>query len=393
MAIDLEQVYERLFSYCKAENFAGYDPFDGLNSCLFQLMPLKYSRLSRLAWLQMIKRSAINLRPALLVKKGVNPKGLALFALAELARFRATKEQIHADNAKDLLDRLLNAKITNTTADGQTTTAFGYNFDWQARAFYIPKGTPAIVPTAFASQALIEAYEAFGDEKYLNAAKEICTFILTGLNRPIETDDELSFSYTPVDNSAIYNASLLAGECLARVGAITDNAVYLDIAAKTARYVIQRQRDNGAWGYGENSNHTWVDSFHTAFILLSLKRISDRVPGLAEETEQAITTGTNYWLDNFFLDNGTPKYYDNSVYPVDIHSVAAAISSLCELNNDERMLPLAAKIADWAATNMHDPQGFFYYQKRKRGTVKTPFMRWGQAWMTYALARLIESKS
>lgn len=393
MAIDLEHVYERLFAYCKAENFAGYDPFDGLNSRLFQMTPLKFSRLVRLAWLQMIKRSAINLRPALLVEKGVNPKGLALFALAELSRFRATNEQIHSDNAQDLLERLLAVHMSSTSADGQSTTAFGYNFDWQARAFYVPKGTPAIVPTAFASQAFIEAYEVFGNKKYLDSAKEICTFILTGLNRPIETDSELCFSYTPVDNSAIYNASLLAGECLARVGAITNNVEYLETAAKTARYVIRRQRDNGGWGYGENITQTWVDNFHTAYILLSLKRISDRVSGLVTETEQARIDGTRYWLDNFFLDDGTPKYYDNNTYPIDIHSVAAAISSLCELNDDDRMLPLADKIANWAVVNMLDEYGFFYYQKRKGGTFKTPYMRWGQAWMAYALARMIESKS
>ena len=393
MAIDLEQVYGRLFAYCEAENFAGYDPFDGLNSRLFQMTPLKHSRLARLAWLQMIKRVAYNLRSALLVEKSINPKGLALFALAELSRFRATNVKTHADNSKDLLDRLLDKKISGLTDDGQETTAFGYNFDWQARAFYVPKGTPAIVPTAFASQAFVEAYEVFGDEKYLDIAKEICTFILTSLNRPVETGDEICFSYTPVDNSAIYNASLLAGECLARIGAITGNDEYLETAAKTARYVVRRQRENGSWGYGENSSHTWVDNFHTAYILLSLKRISDRVPSLATETEQARKRGTQYWLDNFFLDDGTPKYYDNSVYPVDIHSIAAAISSLCELNDDERMLPLADKIADWATTNMLDAQGFFYYQKRKSGTVKTPYMRWGQAWMAYALARLIERKS
>lgn len=393
MPIDLEQIYERLFAHCKAADLAGYDPFDGLNSRLFQATPLKRVRLARLAWLQMIKRVAIDLRPLLLVEKGVNPKGLALFALAELSRFRSTNDDAHAENAKALLDRLLDKKISGKTADGQTTTAFGYNFDWQSRSFYVPLGTPAIVPTAFTQQGFIEAYEAFGEEKYLNAAAEICTFILNDLNRPVETEDELCFSYTPVDNSAIYNACLLAGECLAHVGAIAGNAEYLKIAAKTARYVVRRQRENGAWGYGEYSTQTWVDNFHTAYILLSLKRISDRVPGLLAETKQAAIIGTQYWLDNFFLDDGTPKYYDNSIYPVDIHSAAAAISSLCELNTDGRMLPLANKIAGWTATNMLDPQGFFYYQKRKHTTVKTPYMRWGQAWMAYALARLIESSN
>jgi acyl-coenzyme A synthetase/AMP-(fatty) acid ligase len=41
---------------------------------------------------------------------------------------------------------------------------------------------------------------------------------------------------------------------------------------------------------------------------------------------------------------------------------------------------------------MLDPDGHFYYQKRKDRVVKTAFMRWGQAWMAYALARLIETR-
>ena len=393
MAIDLEQVYDQLFLYCKKEDFAGYDPFDGLNSRLFHITPLKHSRLARLAWLQMFKRARVNLRPRLWVEKGVNPKGLALFALAELSRFRTTLDQEHADNAKQLLSRLLDKKITGKTPDGRPTTAFGYNFDWQSRAFYVPLGTPAIVPTAFASQAFVEAYLIFADEKYLEPAKEICNFILNCLSRPVEMHDELCFSYTPTDSSVIYNASLLAGECLARVGAITGDDEYLQMAAKTARFAVRRQRNDGAWAYGENKNQAWVDNFHTAYILLSLKRISDSVPDLAPGTEQARTSGTRYWLGNFFLDDGTPKYYDNAVYPVDIHSVAAAIAALCELSDDnDEMLPLARKTAAWAMVNMLDGKGFFYYQKLKNQTVKTPYMRWGQAWMAFALARLIETE-
>ena len=392
MPIDLEQVYDRLYSYCKRADFAGYDPFDGLNSRVFHLTPLKHLKLARLAWLQMVKRSPVNLRPALLVEKGVNPKALALFTLAEFSRYRTTQDSNHAENAKHLLARLLDLKISGQTTDGRPTTAFGYNFDWQSRVFFAPIGTPAIVPTAFASQAFVEAYEALADERYLTVAMEICDFVRSGLNRPVETDDELCFSYTPLDQSVIYNANLLAGECLARVGAITGNAEYFEIAAKTARFVVRRQRSDGAWGYGENSKQAWADNFHTAYILLSLKRISDVVPGLAAEIAEARERGIRYWLDNFFLDDGTPKYYDNSVYPVDIHSAAAAIVALCEVRDgDVSMLALARKIAEWAAANLMDPHGFFYYQKRKGRTVKIPYMRWAQGWMAYALARLIES--
>jgi len=392
MAQDIENIYDELYAYCNTHDFAGHDPFDGLNSRLFQLTPLKYIAPARLAWLQMFKRSVIDLRSAFGVQKGSNPKGLALFALGELSRFRSTKDTRHMENAVHLLDRLLDTKIAGRTKDGQATTAFGYNFDWQSRVFYAPKGTPAIVPTAFASQAMMEAYDAFGDEKYLNAADEICRFILSDLNRIDETDDEVCFSYTPIDRGIIFNASLLAGECLARVGAATGNDEYLKMAAKTVRFVIRRQNKGGAWVYGAEESQKWVDNFHTAYVLLSLYRISSEIEELQSETFDAINLGGAYWLNHFFLDDGVPKYYDNETYPIDIHSAAVAISTMSELKAiDQRMLPVARKTAEWTVANMRDERGFFYYQMRRNRIVKTPFMRWGQAWMAYALARLIES--
>lgn len=391
MSPDLEKVYQTLFSYCETRDFAGHDPFDGLSSSFFRSTPLKHSATARLAWLQIIKRSPIDLRRVLKVRNGVNAKGLALFALAEFSRFRASGKPQHAENGKRLIERLLTIGLDGKSADGRRTLAFGYNFDWQSRNFFAPVGTPAIVPTAFASQALVEAYELLEDERYLNAAREICDFVLSKLNRSIETEDEICFSYTPIDNEVIFNANLLAGESLARVGAITGNGEYLEMAAKTVRFALRRQRGDGAWSYGAGAKQGWVDNFHTAYVLLSLFRISGLIPDLRSETYEAIRRGTDYWLDNFFLDDGTPKYYDSAIYPVDIHSAAVAVVALCELSIiDARMLPLAIKTGEWTISNMRDDAGFFYYQARKNRTIKTPFMRWGQSWMAYALARLIE---
>lgn len=387
-------VYDELFAYCEAENFAGYDPFDGLNSRIFQDSPLKYFAVSRLAWLQMVKRSARNLRPLLKIDKGVNSKGIALFALAELARFRKTKEEKHARNAGNLLETLLSLKIRLSKPAAQNRLAFGYNFDWQSRAFFAPLGTPTIVPTAFAAQAFLEGYELFAEKEYLEAIKAICRFIVEDLNRPFESAAEICFSYTPLDKSVIFNASLLAGECLANVGKLTNNKEYLDLAAQTARFVIRRQREDGAWAYGSKRRHTWVDNFHTAYILLSLYRLGNLIGELKIDADPTIRNGLNYWLENFFLPDGTPKYYDKETFPVDIHSASAAIVGLSELKDlDERCLPLAEKVAAWTIENMRDEKGFFYYQKRQNRIVRTPFIRWSQGWTAFALARLLEVKS
>jgi len=110
--------------------------------------------------------------------------------------------------------------------------------------------------------------------------------------------------------------------------------------------------------------------------------------------DEAIRRGFDFWVSNLFLADGTPKYYDSATYPVDIHSAAAAIAVLAELRDeDARALPLAEKVAAWTIENMRDRDGFFYYQLRESGTVKTPFIRWGQAWMAYALAKLLEARA
>jgi hypothetical protein len=51
---------------------------------------------------------------------------------------------------------------------------------------------------------------------------------------------------------------------------------------------------------------------------------------------------------------------------------------------------LAETIANWTIRHLRDSQGFFYYQRQRFYTVRTPFMRWTQGWMLYALARLLE---
>jgi hypothetical protein len=384
---DLNDIYAKLFETCREQNFAGYDPFDGLESRIFQALPFKYFAPARVAWLQMIKRSPWDLRPLLRVPKGHNSKGLALFGLAETSHYRATKEERHRENAAEIL-ALLRTLALETNAG----VAFGYNFDWQSRAFFAPKGTPTIVPTAFAARAFLEMFRVSRAESDLDIPRRICRFIVTELQRPHENDDEICFSYTPGDTSLIYNASLLAAETLAEVGAIDGNEEYAELAAKAARYVTNRQGERGEWAYGPKLRHAWIDNFHTAFILSSLMRIGQHCPSIAQELNAAISKGYEFWIENFFTDEGAPKYFDTQTYPIDIHSAAAAIVTLCELD-DDRALPMAEKVAEWTVNEMWNAEGFFAYQKKPSSVVNILFIRWGQAWMAYALASLLEART
>jgi hypothetical protein len=412
MEIDLTTAHRDLWNWCRARDFAGYDPYDALNSRLFQATPLKHSRMARLGWTQLFKRSPVNFRRLALVPAEQNPKGTALFALSALADYRRLRTLEAETDARALLDDLRAARLTSKSG----AACWGYNFDWQSRSFFAPRGTPTVVPTAFAARAFIDAARAFGDESYLQAARGACDFILGDLNRNEESADEVCFSYSPLDRTRVFNASLLAGEVLASVGALTGENDLVDEGIRAARYVVRRQSDDGSWAYGVDAYQSWADNFHTAFVLTSLSRIVQCCePSLDARNESQFTAetqstqrwrredleafrnalqrGYDFWRERFFLANGWPKYFPDRLYPADAHSAAAALVALVELPAlDAGATELAETIARWAIENLRDPRGFFYYQRRRFHTVRIPYMRWSQAWMMYGLSRILEVK-
>jgi hypothetical protein len=397
MPIDLTRAYQDLWKWCRSQGFAGYDPYDALNSRLFQATPLRHSRSARLIWTQFHKRSPINFRSLVRIPRERNSKGIALFALAALARYRQTRTKEAEIEARELLDDLMWMRLK-----GFSGAAWGYNFDWQSRAFFAPRGTPTIVPTAFAARALCEAAEVFEPDEYLPFARKICDFILNDLKRLDESSDEVCFSYSPLDQTRVFNASLLAGEVLATIGRLTGEDSLCDWSMRAARYVMRRQGADGSWTYGADESQSWADNFHTAFILTSLSRILDAVNskfqpvavtnGFIDELDNTLRRGYEFWQGQFFLDNGWPKYYPNRLYPAETHSAGSAVVALVELRGRiPGTMLLAEKIAQWAIKNLRGQRGFFYHQRRRFHTVRIPYMRWSEAWMAYALARLIEA--
>jgi hypothetical protein len=388
-----QAAYDQLFSWCQEHDFAGHDPFDALNSSLFQATPLTQSRNARFIWTQLVKRSPSGFRTLARVPHQRNSKGIALFTLAQLAQHRRLKTDESARQAHAFLSDLLSLKL-----DGYSGACWGYNFDWQSRSFFAPKDVPTIVPTAFAARALIEAGQDLQDSQdlqaeYLRTARSVCEFILRDLPRSVDNESELCFSYAPKSNTRVFNASLLAAEVLARAGKLTGEHELCNAAQRATRYVVNNQRQDGSWLYGAESKQSWIDNFHTAYVLFSLKQIIEACSS-ASEFQPALVRGYEYWKNNFFLADGWPKYYHRKTYPADTHAAATAIVTFLECRElDNNAAKLARNIAAWTIQNLRDTNGFFYYQRRRFYTARKPYMRWTQAWMIYALARLLEDQT
>jgi hypothetical protein len=374
----IQTVFNLLKDYCEAQKFKGWDPYDALNSKLLNALLLDKSRMLRLLWIQAFKRSPINLRKLFFVKKQVNPQALGLFASGYVNAYRINRKAEDRDIVQELCGQIVKLK-----SPGYSGSCWGYNFDWQARAFFQPKFSPTVVATSFVSNGLLDAHEIIGDKSYVDEARSACEFVLNDLNRFYNDDGSYGFSYSPIDFTPVYNATFLGARLLSRVFSITGENYLKEAALSCLQYCLKGQETDGSWPYGQKSYHNWKDSFHTGYNLECLGDIIRYCK--VHEYEYNLRKGIEYYFDNFFEENGWPKYYHNNRYPADINSVAQLIITLQKLGLIEKHRDQVNKVIEWATNNLYNGQ-YFYYQKKKFATIKIPYMRWNQAWMFYALS-------
>ncbi|MCA0131303.1 delta-aminolevulinic acid dehydratase [Winogradskyella alexanderae] len=371
--------FDKLKSFCENEGFKGWDPYDGLNSCVIQKTPLGKSRFLRLVWIQLFKRSPINLRNLFFVKKDYNPKGLGLFLIGYCNLYKKEKDP-------KLLETIdfLASEIMKLRTKSYKHYCWGYNFDWQARAFFQPKYTPTVVATTFISEALIEAYRITNNRKYLEATISASKFIQADLNRSFDSDGDFTFSYSPLDKTQVYNAGLLGAKQLSMVYSFIKDENLLKIAKSVINYVCKKQNKDGSWAYGTLPYHQWVDNFHTGYNLECIKIYQDISGDLSYKHN--LLKGMSYYLNTFFTEEGLSKYYNNQTYPIDIHSPAQLVVTLYKNENLTSNKKLVDNVLNWTIDNMQTKKGYFIYQKRKFFSSRIPYIRWAQAWMFYALS-------
>jgi len=365
----------KLGDYAEKYDYAGYDPYDMLNSPLSSILSLG-TRFGRIALTQFGRRSPVNLRKLLLVKRGVNPKALALFLEGYSRLYKADPQTVYLERMQKLVKLLASVRSPNVSG-----AAWGYNFPWQNRFQCLPRYTPTIVNSAFAGHALLDYYELTGDQQALDMALSIPDFILKDLNRKIE-GDTFCFSYTPQDQNFVHNANMLGASLLARLGKKYNRPELLDPALCALQYSMKYQHKDGSWFYAETPVQSWIDSFHTGFNLEALKRFIelDLTPEYAENYRR----GVDFYANNFFLADGTCKYYHDRLYLVDIHAPAEALTFFSAEGSQYK--ELVDKISSWTLENMYNKRtGLFYFRKSKYFTIRTPYLRWSEAWAFRAM--------
>ncbi len=362
------QIYDsmqRLFGWLERNQYRGYDTFDGLNARFVRPFTFN-SKFLNTVLQQGVRRFPLNLRPLLGVRKGLSTKGMGFLARGFIRLHAVTGEKVWADKAEFCLQWLI-----ENQSPGYDGACWGNHFDYQSRSFYLPKNVPTIVWTSLIGHAFLDGYHHFQNDQYLKIAVSACEHILRDLeNYP--DGEGVCISYVPAQKSLVHNANTLGGSLLARTYFHTHNPAYRELAQKAMQYTAQYQRPDASWWYGEKANLHWVDNFHTAYVLDCFKFYTE---GTGDgRFNQNMMRGYEFWKKTFFLQDGTPRYYDHKTLPLDIQCSSQAIDTLVFFHDrDSESLPLALKVACWTIANMQDRTGYFYYRRYSPWLVnKTP---------------------
>jgi hypothetical protein len=360
--------------------YKGYEPFDGLSSPLRRFV--HGNNLGERILQQIVRQSPVNLRPLFGIKPLDSTKGRGVMAWGYLLLFERTKRPEYRSRAIACLDWLEHHKSPKFA-----NYSWANHFDFASRGGTYYKDDSIVVWTSMIAQAYFTAFEQLGDERFLHIGKSACDWIMA-LPRE-RTCMGACISYHAEEQKSIHNANLLGAAALASASKYFLNEGYLEVARSAVLYSCARMRNDGSWWYAEEPKYHWIDSFHTAYNLDSLKCYID-VTG-DKEPEGYLGRGFEYFKRRFVEPSGRPKYYHDRTYPVDIQCASQAIDTLANFaGRDAESLRLGLNVARWTIRNMQDERGFFVYRKYPFGvTARTPMLHWGQATMFKALAHLI----
>jgi hypothetical protein len=380
---DLTVQLDRTEGHLRHKRLRGHDPYDALCSPVFRLPVLRSNRLLRFGAQQTVKRLPFDVRRVLQVPEQLNPVSVALALQGSAYRSRvAAARDVDAGSNRRAEAKHRVAQLGELVSAGWSGACWGYPFDWEARYASLPAGTPTIVATGMVTNALAVADEAFDLPEARELILRAVSFVIEDLQRSSGPEGSFCWSYSPMDRQIVLNATLKGSRLLAQAHERGADGSVLEPAADSARFVTAHQAETGAWPYAVGDARRWADNFHTGYVLECLAEYGRL--SRDDSVRESLDRGWRYYRDHFFTSDGTPKYYDDRVLPLDATACAQAVLTLCAFGDKGA----AARAAARSLAELALPDGSFAYQRRARGLVRTPFLRWSTAWMYCALSRL-----
>ena len=317
------------------------------------------------------------------------PIGDAHYAMAFVRRFAATNDQHDYRRATHFLQVLL-----STAVRAQTGFGWGYPFDWVTIDGTIPARTPLITTLPYVYEAFATVFEVDRASRWSDVMRLIAEHAL--LDYPDHpwrgSGRTCSYSPLPGDHGGVVNASAYRAFLLARAWRDFGERRYLDAAQPNLEFVLGAQNPDGSWHYAVDGRRTFVDHYHTCFVLKALLKIDDLTGG--SSCQGAIDAGLDYYVQHLFDASGLPRPFAHpprlTVYRRELYDYAECINLL---SLARRRHPgsesIQRRVVDDIVARWQRPEGAFRTRQLILGWDNVPMHRWGQSQLLRSLCGLL----
>ena len=278
--------------------------------------------------------------------------------------------------------------LQTTRCPGHDRYCWGYPFDWETRTGTMVRDTPLITTVPYVYEAFRAVFQIDGSDKWRRIMKSIAEHAAYDYHDFRTSADASTCSYTPEpgDRGGVINASAYRAFLLIRAAIDFSKDEYRHIAERNLRFVIESQNEDGSWYYSTDGQRTFIDHFHTCFVLKALAKI-EALTGDSDCT-RAIERGVSYYVRNLFDDEGLPKPFSRrprlTVYRRELYDYAECINLAVLLKGRftrlDELLTNVINLQEWQKAD-----GSFRSRRLLVGWDDVPMHRWAQSQMFRSL--------
>jgi hypothetical protein len=273
---------------------------------------------------------------------------------------------------------------------------WGYPFNWVTRGGTIAMGTPLITTTPYAYEAFLQVYQIDKKDVWLEILRSIAEHTMNDYKDFTTSPDASSCSYTPDDESGgVINASAYRSFLLMSASILLTEDKYRHVADRNLNFVLQSQQPDGSWYYSEDRETSFIDHFHTCFVLKALSKI-EQLTG-HEGCTRAIEKGIAYYTCNLFDERGLPKPFSRpprfTVYRHELYDYAECINLAVLLRNRFSELDrLQNVVLQDLLDRWQKPDGSYRSRQLLISWDNVPMHRWAQSQLFRSLCFLLQQE-
>ena len=285
-----------------------------------------------------------------------------------------------------------------TKCSGQQYHAWGYPFDWVGIGGTIKEGTPLITTEPYVYEAFSAVYNIDKQEKWRQILQSLARHVSEDYF-DVETSPRASrSSYTPAleRSGGVVNASAYRAFLLTKAALDFSEEKYRRQGERNMYFVLESQNTDGSWYYAMDGTRSFIDHFHTCFVMKALVKI-ERMTGNPDCTA-AIERGIQYYVNHLFDERGLPRPFSKAprltVYKRELYDYAECINLATLLRGrfpllDQRLETVVNDIV----TRWQRADGSFRSRQLLLGWDNVPMHRWAQAQLFRSLCLLLAQQT